>query len=272
MSLREGGTMLKSKFSVLVAAGLAGLAATPALAIDDIFVSGDLHVNLGIEAGVGGFTVDNPNFGVGRVDLRSGKNTGDATWGEGYLEPSVSFTYDPSEAFGLFGEASAVLPGTLGEGDAGGFTDGTDGDVDIEKANLGFRTTFDGPGGGPWALEVSGGKQDVKIGDGFLIWDGNFDAFDDTAYWLAPRTAFRWAGTADISNGAFGLKPFFLEGDNDQDHSQLLGADLRFEGAWGKLGALYAQIIDSDDQVFVRDGMQLASLRANGINIPASMA
>jgi hypothetical protein len=43
--------MLKSKLSVLVAAGIAGLAATPALAIDDIFVSGDLHVNLGIEAG-----------------------------------------------------------------------------------------------------------------------------------------------------------------------------------------------------------------------------
>jgi hypothetical protein len=208
-----------------------GLSA-PALAKDDIFVSGDLHLNAGFEAGVFFGAAKNPNFGGGRIDFRSGENTGDTQFGETFIEPSISFTYDPSESFGLFGEASAVVTSTLGEGDAGGFSDGTRGDVDPEKYSLGFRTTFNGPGGAAWALEASGGRQDVKIGDGFLIWDGNFDAFENAAYWLAPRSAFRWAGMADLSNGSFGVKPFYIQGDGDQDHSELVGADIRFEGDW----------------------------------------
>lgn len=250
--------------TVALAFGLCG----PVLAKDDVFVSGDLKVNAGIEAGVFFGVANNPNFGVGRVDHRTGENTGDTQFGETYLEPSISFTYGSGKDFGLFGEASSVLSGTLGEGDAGGFSNGTIGDVDPEKYSLGFRTSFNGPGGGAWTLDASGGRQDVQIGDGFLIWDGNFDAFENAAYWLGPRSAFRWAGTADLSNGSFGVKPFYIQGDGDQDHSELVGADMRFEGNWGKLGALYGQIIASDDVVFVRDGMQLTSLRANGINIP----
>ncbi len=258
--------------STLLQMGLAGgiaLAAQPAAAVDDVLVLGDLHVNAGIEMGVGGFYVDNPNFGVGRVDLRSGNNTGDAVWGEGYVEPSVNFTFDPAENLTLFGEASVVFAATVGEGDAGGFTDGDEGDATLEKASLGFRTSFSGPGETPWTLELSGGKQDVQIGDGWLFWDGNFDAFGDTAYWLAPRTAFEWAGTADLSNGSLGLKPFYIIGDHDQDSSEIIGGDLRFEQDWGSLGVLYANVLDSNDNVFTRDGMQMVSARALGVGVPA---
>ena len=98
-----------------------------------------------------------PNFGGGRVDLRTGKNTGGTQYGETYLEPSINFTYGAGKALGLFGEASAVLTSTLGEGDTGGFTDGTDGDIDIEKAYLGIRTTFNGAGGAPgrWSCRAA---------------------------------------------------------------------------------------------------------------------
>jgi hypothetical protein len=57
-----------------------GLSA-PALAKDDIFVSGDLHLNAGIEAGAFFGAAKNPNFGGGRVDFRSGENTGDTQFG-----------------------------------------------------------------------------------------------------------------------------------------------------------------------------------------------
>lgn len=251
-----------------VAAGFLA-AASPAGAVDDVFVSGKLHVNVGIEAGAYAAAVENPNFGLGRIDLLSGKNTGDAQSGDAYIEPSITFSYGAGDPFELFGGASAVLTATLGEGDAAGFTDGTDADADPELAYLGFRTTFGGSAEAPWVLDASGGRQNVQIGDGFLFWDGNFDAFGNAAYWLAPRTAFRLAGTADLSNGTFGLKPFYIQGDNDQDHSELVGADLRFERDWGKLGVLYAQVIASDDEVFTRDGMEMVSLRATGLNVPA---
>ena len=262
--------MNNSKLGIgFAVAGLVAIGTAPALAIDDIYVVGDLRVNLGIEVGIGGFYVENPNFGLGRIDLRSGQNTGDAAWGEGYFEPSLSATYGPEGGFNLFGAVSAILPAvTAGDGDAGGFTDGNDADAGIEKGYLGFRIPIEGLGENPWTLEVSGGKQDVQIGDGWLFWDGNFDSGDDTAFWLAPRTAFNWAATADVSNGTFGLKPFFVEGDNDNDHARVAGLDLRFEGDWGKLGALYGNVFNADEQVFVRDGMQMVSLRALGIAIP----
>lgn len=261
--------MTRSKICRMAAAfGLAALTAAPALAVDDVFVSGNLHVNVGVEVGAYAAAVENPNFGLGRIDLRTGKNTGDVQVGEAYIEPSLTFTYDASDSFSLFGGASAVATTTLGEGDAGGFTDGTDADVDPELAYLGFRATLGGAADSPWVLEASGGRQNVQIGDGWLFWDGNFDAFANAAYWLAPRTAFRYAGTADLSNGAFGLKPFYIQGDGDQDHSELVGGDLRFEGDWGGVGVLYAQIIDSDDQVFTRDGMEMVSVRAIGLNVP----
>jgi hypothetical protein len=252
----------------LLAAGVVALAPTLALAVDDVFTFGTLSVSVGVEAGAGGFGVKNPNFGLGRVDLVTGDNTGDSVTGEGYVEPSISFTYGADPRLSLFGTASAVATKTIGDGDAGGFTDGGDGDVDVELAFLGFKATVVDDPDNPWVLEVSGGRQNVQIGDGFLFWDGNFDTFGDGAFWLAPRTAYKLAGTADFSNGVFGVKPFYVQGDIDQDNTEIFGADIRVDTAYGNIGVLYGQVTDSDDRVFTRDGLELVSVRALGVGVP----
>lgn len=249
-------------------AALAAFAAAGPLAAAELHNADGLTVTAGIEAGAGGFSVGAPNFGVGRVDARTGDNTGDAAWAEGYLEPTLTAAYDAGAGFSLTGEVSAVLTGTTGDGDAGGFTDGPETDADIEKAWAGATFALTEDEQNPWALSVAAGRMDVQIGDGFLFWDGNFDAGDDAAYWLAPRTAFDFAATADLSNGAVGATPFYVKGDGDQDHTEIFGADLRYEGDWGAVGGLYAKVDDSDEQDFTRKGMEMISVRATSIAAP----
>ncbi|PKP67612.1 MAG: hypothetical protein CVT86_01105, partial [Alphaproteobacteria bacterium HGW-Alphaproteobacteria-8] len=60
-----------------IAAGAALLAAGPLLAAE-VYNADGVTVTVGAEAGAGGFSVSNPNFGAGRVDVFSGENTGDA--------------------------------------------------------------------------------------------------------------------------------------------------------------------------------------------------
>ena len=82
----------------------------------------------------------NTNFGAGRVDLKSGDNSGDAQWGEGYLKPSLDLTYETDAAGTVYGGASAVGAVTVGDGDAGGFTDGGDKQLDVEGLYAGWRS------------------------------------------------------------------------------------------------------------------------------------
>ncbi len=249
-----------------LALGLSGIAAAPLMAVE-LHNDGALTVTLGLEGGAGAFFVDNPNFGVGRVDLETGENTGDTQNFEAYIEPALSFNYAPGNMFELYGSVSVVGTTTLGDGDAGGFTRGDSSDFDLEQAHVGLKFNLS-QGETPWVLDVSGGRRDLQIGNGWLFYDGNFDAFSENAFWLAPRTAFRNAGVIDLSNGTFGLTGFHVEGDADNDRPEVNGADLRLNGDFGEFGILYANITESRDVVFARDGMEMVSARALGVPVP----
>jgi hypothetical protein len=211
------------------------------------------------------------------ADLRSGEVSGDAQWGEGYLEPALSLDYD-TEAGAFYGGVSGVGTLTVGDCDAGGFTDGGDKELSLEYLYGGWRS-----GGllaeslGEDALDLSAGRQDFHVGDGFLIWDGNFDTEGDGAYWLGPRTAFEFAGLARVNTSPLGGQLFFLRGDNDQGHTELIGVNLDLGlsdlglGDDSVLGGMYFQITDADggfDAEVPRDGMQLATVRLNDVRLP----
>jgi hypothetical protein len=99
-----------------------------------------LSLGFEFDAGVGGLLTENTNFGVGRIDLRGGEVSGDAQWGEGYLKPSLSLDYDIPSAGVLYGGVSGVGTLTVGDGDAGGFTDGGDKKVSLETLYGGWRS------------------------------------------------------------------------------------------------------------------------------------
>jgi len=232
-----------------------------------------LSVSLDLEAGIGGFTTHGTNFGAGRVDVRSGDVTGNTSWSEGYAKPNVGAEYATGAAGTVYGGLSAVGAFTGGEGDAAGYTRSGDGRVSMETAFLGWRSGgLFSEGWGEDAVDLSYGRQEFQVGDGFLIQDGNLDQFNKGAYWLAPRRAFRRAGLVRLNTAPVRADLFYLESDRDQDDTELAGVNLEYRReSLGTLGLMYFEVLDSGSPtVFgARDGMDVVSLRVNGLTLPA---
>ena len=93
-----------------------------------------------MKAGFGYFFSENTNFGAGRFDLKTGENTGDAQWHEGYIAPAIKTTFALGGIDNLYAGISGVGAFTRGDRDAGGFTDGSEEDLDNEDLFLGWRS------------------------------------------------------------------------------------------------------------------------------------
>lgn len=235
-----------------------------AFAKDDLYVSGPWHVDGGVELGEGGVAVGGANFGLGRR-TRAGTVTGDSSvfYSDSYAEPSVGLRFEPDSNFSAFAKASAVLAATRGDGDPAGFTDGREEDVDLEFAYGGIKWKD----ATDWNFELSGGAQDLKIGNGFLFWDGDFDTGKDSNYWAAPRSAFNWTGVAKAGKGPVAATAFVAEADKDNGNPQLYGGDLQWSPEFGTIGVTAAHIF-KDDNGFGRDGLSLVSVRALDLAMP----
>ncbi len=144
-----------------------------------LFEREGLSVQGTFEAALGAFPTINTAFGRGRVDVRSGSNTGDAQWGEAYLKPGLELSLGPARFGTLTAGVTGLATVTVGDGDAAGFTRDGDGGVDRERLYLGWRSGKLGADAiGEDAIDVSFGQQEFEIGTGFLIRDGNLDFFD----------------------------------------------------------------------------------------------
>ncbi len=260
---------LLSGFAVLGTSAQGGSAAEP-VAVPE---AGALQLTPGLELGLGGFSTWGVNFGAGRQDQRSGAVTGDAAWVEGYAKPGLNLDY-AAPVGTLYGGVSAVGAFTGGEGDAGGYTRSGDGGVAWETAFLGWRSA--GLFADRWGddtLDLSYGRQEFAVGDGFLIQDGNLDQFDKGAYWLAPRRAFREAALFRLNTAPVRADAFYLAADRDQDETEVAGVNLEYaSAARGSFGLMYFQVVDSGvPTVFgARDGMEVFSLRAAEVTLPAA--
>ncbi len=259
--------------------GLIGIAAvgwafSPALAEIKLIEENGASVSFDLEAAAGYFHTVNTNFGIGRVDLRSGENTGDASWSEGYVKPSINAAYSDDQAGKLYGGVTGVGTFTAGDGDAGGYTDSGDEDGDLERLFVGWNSArLLSDSWGDEALDLSYGQQDFHIGDGFLIYDGNVDQLKKGAYWLAPRDAFKRAGLIRINTQPVRGDLFYLKADPDQDETELGGANIEYVAKdLGTFGVTYLHVIDSTQPVNVgiRDGMNVLSLRVSELALPAA--
>ena len=251
---------------ILVASAL-----PPAARAGESFQLGEhLSVTPGGTLAVAGFSAAGANFGNGRQDLRNGDNTGDGGWGEGYLAPSVTLESTQLPAGVLYGGVSAVAALTAGEGDPGGYTAGGDGGADLENAFMGWRSAALTAGGEDNTVDLSYGRQPFRVGDGFLIDDGNFENGNKGAYWLIPRMAYQRAGIARFDLGQWQGAGFYLDSDIDQDDTRLAGISLEYEPAEiGTFGLLYFRVTHSGPMNWnnARDGMDVFSARINGLTL-----
>ena len=156
------------------AAGTA-LLAMPLLAISatahadvTLYEQNGLTFEGGLTAGLGAVAVTNANLGAGVV-TPDGKVQKDRSWAEGYVAPSLKLTYASEGAGTLYGGVRAVSGGTVGDGDAGGFTQGRQGRTDLDNLYVGWKSGDLLSALGKDAVDLSYGRQNFMIGDGFII-------------------------------------------------------------------------------------------------------
>lgn len=228
------------------------------------FDAGNLSGELTLGAGAASITARNANFGLGRIDLRDGHNSGEsADWQEAYLKPGLALAYALDDDTRLLAGGSLLGAGTWGDGDAGGYTRGSDGRVAVEEAYAGLQR-------GAW--KFTAGRQNFAVGTGFIVMDGHLDMHDDGAYWLGPRTAFRDSAVLAFGQGELGAQAFSLRTDDHLGDFRMDGLNLDYTpGGRVNLGAMALRVNSLDrqaNQLQPRDGMQVYNLRALQGKVP----
>lgn len=223
-----------------------------------VFEEGDLKGELTLAVGGATLSARNVNFGAGRSDLRSGRNTGEsADWQEFYLKPGVTLDYRLNADFSLLAGGSMVAASTFGDGDPAGYSNGSDGRATVEEAYAGFRAG---------QVKFTAGRQNYLVGNGFIVMDGNLDMFGDGAYWLGPRTAFRDSALLAWDSGPLQVQGFSLRTDDHLGDYRLNGANLDYDlDGQVTLGAMAMQVdalASNRTARAARDGMQVYNLRA----------
>jgi hypothetical protein len=226
-------------------------------------------VSAGIKAALGGIATGNTNFGAGTL-RPDGSVDHNVRYGEGYLLPRVDLSYDTGHSGTFYGALAGVAAGTLG-GDPGNFTTNSPSDAGLDQLYGGWKSGKLFPALGDDAIDISVGRETFMIGDGFLISDGHLDEGRDGAYWLAPRLEFDMAGIVKVNTKPVSGSAFYLKGDVHQDHSQLAGGNVEYtnEKLGSTFGATYLNVYRSlDSGTFVRNGMNVADVRAWDIPVP----
>lgn len=241
------------------------LSSSIALAEVNVYEGDRVNVLATFSAAFAHNLTDNNYFGRGRENQSATDRTGDVAWSEAYVYPQISSTLRA-----LSGEFRATLSSiaTLvsGDGDAGGFTNADDGKIDFEELLVGYK--FNSTNG--INVDLSIGKQRFEVANGFLLGDGNLDQFDKGAYWLSPRQAFHNSAIATMWTSKLQLDLFYLDSDQDNDHTETAGFNFQYRSAQdNQFGLMFFRIVDTAPNSFDgREGMNVLNLRIDQLKIP----
>lgn len=265
-------TMLKSPLLRLSTLALM-ISAAQANAYE-LYANDDTHLNATLEAVFGMFHSQENYALSGRLD------EGSSSWREGYIKYGLSFDKGLADFGTAYGAGNMLSSGTWGDGDAAGFTDGTERTTKYEDAYLGWRSGKLFEALGDDGVDLSFGRQNIVVGDGFLIdgdalnlgkglADGEFNR--GGAYYLAARKAFDETAVLRLG-GKQGWRSdlMWLKSDNrGQAKTEMYVGTLEHVADAGTVGLTYIDTNDVDKQFasplqLERDGMKTYALRATG--------
>lgn len=232
--------------------------------------------------GAGVFAVNNAAFGKGINSSESGKRISQPRWFEAYVKPGLSGSVDTGAIGTFYGNVAVVGTTTQGDGDAvsatgtqlthGGVSHG-----DIERLAAGWKSGALLPQAD--AIDLSTGRQDFVLGDGFLLADGNADVGKEGGYWFGARSAWTNSAIARFQWDPMHADAFWLKSDKNSGNMDIQGVNLEAKkDGIGTLGAAY-MLVSHDDVSYsgltgsdgvssLRKGMQVWDFRAQGTPVP----
>lgn len=260
---------MKKSTAVKLIAAVAVFAGVGAASAGTVYDKHDAKMDFSFEAGLGAFSVGEANFGAGQdFDPSTSDDRDTVNWSEYYMKPKLNATYSVGGTT-VYGEWSVVAAATGHDGDAIGFTEGGDEHMDTETAFLGWKSGKLFSDLGENAIEIYGGRAPIVIADGFVMGDGAFDG--DSAldggqrpnFWMAPHSAFKWAGVMKVNTEPVRGDIFWFEADYTHGNTQGVGVNVEAAiGKYGKVGAMYISLFESDRDT--RDGMNVIEARYYG--------
>jgi len=253
----------RNKLSTLASAVLlASSCQISAVQAAPIYEEDGKTVEFNVEAMAGLFSTSENYTGV----------NGGKDWQEAYIKGDLVGRNAMSNGT-VYGGLGVIGLGTRGDGDAAGLTAGDESELKIENAFVGWQSS-DG------LFDLSVGRQQFMLGDGFLIAGdaislGNISGLDvdrGGAYYLAGQKSFDKTAVLKIDpEGALRGDLFWLQSDNPyHQDTELAGVNIEVvDDVKGTLGLSYMSVLDVEKGTGLgawdqRDGMDIVSLRGQG--------
>lgn len=201
-------------------------------------------------------------------------------WEEGFIKYGLRGTSVRAGSDTVHGGFALVSSATWGDGDAGGYSNGRERRTSIEEAHLGWKSGDLLPAFGHDGIDLSAGRQIVKVGRGFLIYDDGFNpgaalasgTLDrGGAFYIAPRHAFGKSAVVRLGgdNGWHGSVIWLKSNNHAQANTELAVGTVSHTVAAGTIGATYMRGLNVDERYvdpvqLQRRGMRIYSVLANG--------
>lgn len=254
----------------LLALSLAVLPLSRAAAEKTLYSSETTTVTATVDAAAAYLHTVNPNFGNGY------RNKNNFDWIEGFVKPGVKARHTLGNGNFMYGGYSAVAVITRGDGDPSNFSPDEPSSVESEDAYLGWNSgPLTSAALGEYSLDLSAGRQQFIIGDGFLINDGHFDKDRDGAFWLAPRRAYDMTTILRVETRPVRADVFYLQGGSDISNAGVVGLNTEYiaPNDRGTIGLYGFHVFHSDNAFNVgtpdsRDRQNTLSLRGAGHPFP----
>jgi hypothetical protein len=201
------------------------------------------------------FVQDDAWFGASKSYL--GVRVG--SWWETYLHPGIEGQYGLGNGSEVYGRVSAVF-GSTNEIDAAGSNIpwGNVTATRFEDAYLGWRS-----GGlfGDTAVDVSFGRQQYVVGNGFLFYSQSSNGQNRGAYWMGERQAAKFSGIVKIENGDWKAHLVYLEADDNPNSDTRLGG-LTLDYSLGEaIGGIGGGVYTLASDEVTRDSMNVFDVR-----------
>jgi hypothetical protein len=217
----------------------------------------DSHFKATFKAAAAYFMQNNSWFGQSDFP---GKRTG--SWWETYLHPGFEGSYALENSSKIYGRVSGVVGTTNGVDAAGSnipYGDVTGGRM--EDVYVGWRS-----GGlfgdlGDDFLDISVGRQQYVVGNGFLFYNQSSNGQNRGAFWMGERQAAKFSGIVRMKTGNWKADLVYFEADdNPKTDTELGGLTLDYtfsEDIGGIGGGIYTLRSDLEN----RDSMNVYDIR-----------
>lgn len=222
-----------------------------------LYAKNGFTADISLEMAAGVFSIQNAHW-----DAEEDKG-----YFDGFIKPVLNVGYDTETVGSFYGGLSYVASASFGDDGAWGMWEGNTEEIKSEQAYVGWKS------GQLFSLaedliDISFGEQEFHIGDGFLVYDAEFDG-QYGAYWTAPHKAFDNSAIVRLNTQPVRADFFYLKSDNDYNDTELYGINVEhINDTLGTIGATWMSVTDANQDGFGyyenRDGMDVYSIRGQG--------